>query len=149
MSRARRADTARRLLDDPDPTLLDLVDNLLDKGVVIGGELTLGVADVDLIYLQLSALLCAADRVLPSTSPRWRTRAPRPAEALAARFAPGGPPSAGLARLGLQRAPRVRPRTARVRPSTSRARARMSRPVGTRTSRPARARTSRPVGRRR
>lgn len=46
-------------------SLLDLVDNLLNQGVVITGEVVLGLAGVDLIYLQLSAILCAADRVLP------------------------------------------------------------------------------------
>jgi hypothetical protein len=30
------------------------------------GDVTLGVAGIDLIYLRLSALLCAADRVLPT-----------------------------------------------------------------------------------
>jgi hypothetical protein len=49
----------------PETSLLDLVDNLLNQGVVITGEVVLGLAGVDLIYLQLSALLCAADRVLP------------------------------------------------------------------------------------
>ncbi len=49
----------------PENSLLDLVDNLLNQGVVITGELVLGLAGVDLIYLRLSALLCAADRVLP------------------------------------------------------------------------------------
>jgi hypothetical protein len=46
-------------------SLLDLVDNLLNQGVVITGEVVIGLAGVDLIYLQISALLCAADRVLP------------------------------------------------------------------------------------
>ena len=53
------------LLESPDQSLLDLVDSLLDKGVVLDGELVLGVADVDLIYVRLSVLLAAADRVLP------------------------------------------------------------------------------------
>jgi hypothetical protein len=39
---------------------------VLNKGVVITGELVLGVAGVDLVYLRLSVVLCAADRVLPS-----------------------------------------------------------------------------------
>ncbi len=47
-------------------SLLDLVDNLLDKGVVLTGEVTLGIAGVDLVYARLSVLLCAADRVLPT-----------------------------------------------------------------------------------
>jgi hypothetical protein len=53
------------LLDTPDPSLLDLVDSLLDKGVVLDGELVLGLADVDLVYVRLGVLLAAADRILP------------------------------------------------------------------------------------
>jgi hypothetical protein len=53
------------LLESPDESLLDLVDNLLDKGVVLDGELVLGLADVDLVYVRLGVLLAAADRVLP------------------------------------------------------------------------------------
>ena len=53
------------LLDSPNESLLDVVDSLLDKGVVLDGELVLGLADVDLVYLRLSAILVAADRVLP------------------------------------------------------------------------------------
>jgi Gas vesicle protein len=52
------------LLDSPDGTLVDLVDSLLDKGVVLDGEIVLGLADVDLIYVRLAALVVAADRVL-------------------------------------------------------------------------------------
>lgn len=52
------------LLESPDASLLDLVDSLLDKGVVLDGELVLGLADVDLVYVRLSLLLAAADRVL-------------------------------------------------------------------------------------
>ena len=53
------------LLDSPDESLLDLVDSLLDKGVVLDGELVLGIADIDLIYVRLGVLLAAADRILP------------------------------------------------------------------------------------
>jgi hypothetical protein len=58
----RRAVAA--LFEAPDVSLIDLVDSLLDKGVVLDGEVVLGLADVDLIYLRLSLLLVAADRVL-------------------------------------------------------------------------------------
>lgn len=53
------------VFEGSDSSLLDLVDNLLNQGVVVHGEVILGLAGVDLIYLRLSALLCAADRVLP------------------------------------------------------------------------------------
>jgi hypothetical protein len=54
---------AAHLLEEADASLLDLVDNVLTKGVVISGEIILGLANVDLIYLRLSAVLCAADRI--------------------------------------------------------------------------------------
>jgi len=56
-------DEARALLDGADSSLLDVVDNLLTKGVVLSGDVMVGLAGVDLIYVRLSVLLCAADRV--------------------------------------------------------------------------------------
>jgi gas vesicle protein GvpA/GvpJ/GvpM family len=56
---------AHRVLEPPEASILDLLDRLLDKGVMANGDVTLGVAGVDLIYVRLAALLCAADRVLP------------------------------------------------------------------------------------
>ena len=37
--------------------LVDLVDRLLAGGVVIGGDITLSIADVDLVYVSLRALI--------------------------------------------------------------------------------------------
>jgi Gas vesicle protein len=61
-------------LRDADASLLDLVDHLLSKGVVVSGDLMLGLAGVDLVYLHLTALLCAADRVLTPRGGRPRRR---------------------------------------------------------------------------
>jgi hypothetical protein len=44
-------------------SLLDVVDNVLNHGVVLHGELILGVANVDLIYAKLSVLLAALDKL--------------------------------------------------------------------------------------
>jgi gas vesicle structural protein len=41
-------------------TLIDLVDRVLNKGVVLTGDLTLAVADVDLVYVGLRVLLASA-----------------------------------------------------------------------------------------
>ncbi len=54
----------RAILSTSDSSLLDVVDNLLTKGVVLSGDVVLGIAGIDLIYARLSVLLCAADRVL-------------------------------------------------------------------------------------
>jgi hypothetical protein len=40
-------------------TLVDLVDRVLNKGVVLTGDLTLAVADVDLVYVGLRVLLAS------------------------------------------------------------------------------------------
>jgi hypothetical protein len=74
---AKRVETVASLVldvDTPETTVLDLFDRLLNSGVVADGDVTLGLAGVDLIYLRLSALLCAADRVLPRdrVTPRRR-----------------------------------------------------------------------------
>jgi hypothetical protein len=64
------------LVESPiDASLLDIVDHVLTKGVVVTGDLVLGVADVDLVYLRLSAVLCAADRVLGAGAGRRERRA--------------------------------------------------------------------------
>jgi len=80
---SRRRPSAGEILEAaPESTVLDVVDELLNRGVVADGDLTLGVAGVDLIYLRLSALLCAADRVLPRderpAKVRSRPRQPGP-----------------------------------------------------------------------
>jgi Gas vesicle protein len=62
MTAPRRA-AVDEVLATGDDSLLDLVDNLLNRGVVISGEVMLGLAGVDLIYLRLQAMLCSADRV--------------------------------------------------------------------------------------
>jgi hypothetical protein len=61
----REAAIADRVLEAPESSVLDLLDHLLNKGVVANGDVTLGVAGIDLIYLRLSAILCAADRIFP------------------------------------------------------------------------------------
>jgi hypothetical protein len=43
-------------------TLLDLVDRILNKGVILWGDITLSVADVDLIYLGLKVLLTSVEK---------------------------------------------------------------------------------------
>ena len=73
---------ASALLDLPEASVLDVLDHVLTKGVMATGDVTLGVAGVDLIYLRLSALLCATDRVMPEvrekrTRRRARRRRPR------------------------------------------------------------------------
>ena len=48
----------------PQVALVDLLDRLLAGGVVIAGELTLSVADVDLVHISLRALVSSAHTTL-------------------------------------------------------------------------------------
>ena len=40
-------------------TLVELVDRVLNKGVVLTGDITLSVADVDLVYVGLRVLIAS------------------------------------------------------------------------------------------
>jgi hypothetical protein len=44
-------------------TLLELVDRVLGKGVVVSGDITLSVADVDLVYVGLRVLLASVGTI--------------------------------------------------------------------------------------
>jgi len=46
-----------------DASLLELVDRLLNKGVVLAGEATISVAGIDLIYLGLNLVLAAVETI--------------------------------------------------------------------------------------
>lgn len=53
------------IVDESEASLLDVIDSLLNKGVVLNADVILALANVDLVYVRLSALLCAADRIVP------------------------------------------------------------------------------------
>jgi hypothetical protein len=50
-------------LPDQELTILDLADRLLNRGVVLTGEVTISVAGVDLIYLGLNVVLAAVETI--------------------------------------------------------------------------------------
>jgi gas vesicle structural protein len=68
---------ADQVLEAPESSVLDLLDSLLNKGVMANGDVTLGVAGIDLIYLRLSSILCAADRILPLAEEPPKERRPK------------------------------------------------------------------------
>ena len=63
ISRARQAANLERASRERQVTLVDLVDRLLDGGVVIHGDITLSVADVDLLYVGLRALVASVETI--------------------------------------------------------------------------------------
>jgi len=49
--------------DEQDIALVELLDRALDKGVVLWGDITLSVANVDLVYVGLKVLLSSVETV--------------------------------------------------------------------------------------
>ncbi len=58
--------------DTSDLTIVDLLDRALDKGVLLWGELVISVADVDLVYLGLKAMLCSIDTAEQMREKAWQ-----------------------------------------------------------------------------
>ena len=49
--------------EEDELSLLETLDHVLDRGLVIAGEITISVANIDLIYLGLNVLLGSVDTV--------------------------------------------------------------------------------------
>src|SRR5579864_6920791 len=62
---------------EPACSLAEVLDRILHRGVSLEGNLTIGVADVDLLYLDLRLLLASVDTVWPEGRPPYTT-APTP-----------------------------------------------------------------------
>jgi gas vesicle structural protein len=62
----------KKRLKNQDITLLDLLDRILDKGVILKGDITISVADVDLIYLGLRLLLSSIDKAEELREHQWQ-----------------------------------------------------------------------------
>ena len=54
---------SQALMQAREVTLLDLVDRAVDHGVILAGDITIAVADIDLIYVGLQVLLASVERV--------------------------------------------------------------------------------------
>lgn len=95
------SDEEFELDEDEELSLLETLDHVLDRGLVLAGEVTIAVADVDLVYLGLNLLLGSVEtvdrvlgeralrfellsgRALPAAAPHSGEENTRPDEALA------------------------------------------------------------------
>lgn len=57
------ADEEFELDEDEELSLLETLDHVLDRGLVIAGEVTIAVADIDLVYVGLHLLLGSVETV--------------------------------------------------------------------------------------
>jgi hypothetical protein len=54
-------DEALDLLEQSDLSLLETLDHVLNRGLVITGEITISVADIDLIFIGLNVLMSSVE----------------------------------------------------------------------------------------
>ena len=57
------SDRQGRLVSQREVALVDIVDRVLNAGVVIGGDITLSLADIDLVYMNLRLLVASVPTI--------------------------------------------------------------------------------------
>ena len=53
--------------------LVDVLDRILDKGLVIAGDIRIKLADVELLTIQIRLLVCSVDKATEIGLDWWRT----------------------------------------------------------------------------
>jgi len=64
---------ARTALYTRSPGLVDILDRILDKGLVVAGDVKISLAHVELLKLQIRLLVCSADKAVEIGLDWWRT----------------------------------------------------------------------------
>ena len=62
--------------DDPDISLLDVLDTVLNRGIVVQGSLIISIAGVDLVYLGLNAVLTSVETAMRTIAEEKRGKLP-------------------------------------------------------------------------
>ena len=63
----------RRLHDSPSSaTLVDLLDRVLDKGLVVAGDVSISLANVELLTIRIRLLVCSIDKAEQIGLNWWR-----------------------------------------------------------------------------
>jgi hypothetical protein len=66
------------LAEDAELSLLETLDHVLNRGLVIAGEITIAVADVDLIFVGLNVLVSSVETANEVLRERTRREYPTP-----------------------------------------------------------------------
>ena len=61
------------LLEQSDLSLLETLDHVLNRGLVITGEITISVADIDLIFIGLNVLMSSVETAQEVLRERQKT----------------------------------------------------------------------------
>ncbi|HEX8843340.1 MAG TPA: gas vesicle protein [Pyrinomonadaceae bacterium] len=66
-------DEELELAEEDELSLLETLDHVLDRGLVIAGEITISVADIDLIFMGLNVLLSSVETAHEVLDKRGKT----------------------------------------------------------------------------
>jgi hypothetical protein len=61
-----------RHLTAPNTTLVDILDRVLDKGLVVAGDIRVSLANVELLTIQVRLLVCSIDKAQEIGLDWWR-----------------------------------------------------------------------------
>ncbi len=65
---------SREVAQSTNVTLVELLDRVIDRGVILAGDITISVADVDLIYLGLRVMLSSVEHMEELRAGRGESR---------------------------------------------------------------------------
>jgi hypothetical protein len=54
-------------------TLADLLERILDKGIVIAGDIKISLVEVELLTIQIRLVICSVDKAIEMGMDWWRT----------------------------------------------------------------------------
>ena len=54
-------------------TLADLLERILDKGIVIAGDIKISLVEVELLTIQIRLVICSVDKAIEMGLDWWRT----------------------------------------------------------------------------
>jgi hypothetical protein len=84
--------------------LLDILDRVLDKGLVIAGDIRVSLANVELLTIRIRLLICSVDKAESIGLNWWKydpnLTAPAPPPVTRRTHLPGAPPGSQSARPG-------------------------------------------------
>ena len=57
----------------PSSTLADILERVLDKGVVIAGDIKVKLVDIELLTIQIRLVICSVDKAVEMGMDWWKT----------------------------------------------------------------------------
>jgi len=90
--------SGRGVTPTPSMSIIDVLDRVLDKGLVVAGDISISLANVELLTIRIRLLVCSIDKAEQIGLNWWRYDRNLTAGAGAGSAAPGSDPSAGEVR---------------------------------------------------